>query len=305
MKLFFESVEQLQQYIRINKSTDFGIYRTFIVDAQDKYIIPFFGEMFLDGLDDTDPLYVHICRALAPFSMALATDEFSINFGEAGHTVSRSNSSAPASDSKIEKARESLFERGWENLDKALQYAEAHKETYTDWTIENTYRTQLFTDAREFQEKGMVDIGYSFLTFYHLHMLISRIEKTETFMMLPPDLRTTYQTEKIPETLLIAMQAYTGSRVASLHTSMTTRSQRAHPGSSMSSKTEFKPVIRPLYEDMSNTGNYFESQVEFWRVQIKEDLVAMGAVDPDTSVLKWNDTDKRIFVAGAKRIETT
>lgn len=304
MKLLIDSIETLQQYIRVNKSTDFGIYKTFISDAQDKYLVPFFGEELLDIIEATDPLYMQVCRALAPFSMALATDEFSINFGESGHTVSRSTSVAPASDAKIERAKVSLFERGWDNLDKALQYVELNSETYTSWKLGNTYRTKLFAGVREFQDNGMVDIGYSFLTFWHLRLLIQRIEKTETFMLLPADLRISYQTNDIPEQLKIAMQAYTGSRVAYLHTSVATRSQRANPGNSLSSKSEFKPVIRPLYEDMSDTGNYFDSQVEFWRSQINEALVSMDAIAPDASTLVWNSAEKRIFVPSAKRIIT-
>lgn len=301
MRLLIESIEQLRQYIRINKSADFSIYRTFILDAQNKYIMPFFGETLVESIDSSEELFMYICSALAPFSMAHATDEFSIAFGESGHTVLRSDSVAPASETKIEKAKASLFDRGWENLDKALKHVESHKDDYPDWKIEHSYNTLLFKNAKEFQDNGMVDIDYSFLTFYHLRLLISRIEKTETFMMLPDDLRLTYQTGEIPMQLKSAMQAYTGSRVASLHTSIATRSQRAHPGSSMTARVEYEPVIRPLYADTSDTGNYFESQVEFWKAQISDALIKMDAIEPDAYTLKWNSQERRIFVPGAKR----
>lgn len=301
MKLLIKSVEELQKYIRINKSADFTTYRTFIVDAQVKYIHRFFNEELIEVLEDTDPLFELICRSLAPFSMAMSTDEFSINFGESGHTVTRTVNNAPASDAKIDRAKSSLFERGWDNLDKALQYAIDKKDEYQNWTKIDESKTKLYSSAREFQDKGMVDIGYSFLTFYHLRLLIQRIEKTETFMLLPSDLRIQYESELIPEKLLSAMQAYTGSRVASLHTSINTRSQRAHPGNAISAKAEFKPVIRPLYEDLSETGNYFEIQVDFWKNQISETLIEMDKIEPDASTLKWNSADRRIFVAGAKR----
>jgi hypothetical protein len=114
METFIQSTEELQKYVKVNRSIDFETYRQYLIDAQDKYITPYIGQSLIDKLmsDNTDQLSIYVCRALGPFSLALSTDEFSINFGESGHTVTRTDDKAPASDAKIAKAAESLYNRG-------------------------------------------------------------------------------------------------------------------------------------------------------------------------------------------------
>src|SRR5690554_6804273 len=117
METLIKSTEELQKYVKVNKTMNFEMFRSFLIDAQDKYILPYIGQETIDQVKDSesDKLREYLCRALGPFAMALATDEFSIGFGESGHTVARSEGLAPASDAKIEKALESLFKRGWNN----------------------------------------------------------------------------------------------------------------------------------------------------------------------------------------------
>lgn len=298
------SIAELRKYIKINASKDFETYGVFLNDAQEKYIEPYFGESFLKTIDAAtdDPLREKICRALGPFSLAMATDEFSINFGEAGHTVTRSDTVAPASDAKIEKARESLFERAWANLDKAISYVIEHKEIYLEWRQSDFAKktsTLLFLNATDFHENGLVNINYSPLAFYHLHMLILRIEKSETFMFIPAEARTQYidDISAIPPGVLTAMQAYTGSRVAALHTSSATRIQRGKPRDI----TEFTPLIRPIYNDVDYTGNYFDDQAAFWKDALLQELTKSGVIEAESQTVRWNDGEKKIFVANALR----
>lgn len=300
METLINSIEELQQYVKINRSTDFEIFSQFIIDAQDKYIRPYFGQELIDKLtgETADKLKTYLCRALGPFSLALATDEFSINFGESGHTVTRTNQLAPASDAKIAKATESLFNRGWNNLDNALRYLNSNKDLYSEWaSAELSFGTKLFDNAEEFQEKGLVDINNSPLTFHHLRMLIIRIEMSETFKLLPEDMRSEFD-KTTSEEITTAMQAYTGSRVAALHTSQTTKTQRT---TNAQSQVEFKPVIRPLYSDLDNTGNYFDEQSAFWRSTLDEALIAAEKKGADEAVVKFNSPERRIFVANANR----
>ena len=73
--------------MKINSSIDFDTYNQYILDAQDKFIRPYLGQELIDQLsgETADTLKTYICRALGPFSLALATDEFSINIGEWAH----------------------------------------------------------------------------------------------------------------------------------------------------------------------------------------------------------------------------
>ena len=301
-----KSVDDLRSYVSINVSSSFKTYEPFVEDAQDKFIAPYFGDKLLTTIEDNtdDALYKKICRALAPFALALATDEMSINFGESGHTVVRSESVAPASDAKIAKAEGSLFSRAWQNLDKAIDYVIKHKADYSDWEeaeFSRHMKTALFSNARDFQEKGLVDIEYSPLTFHHLRMLILRIEISETMKLLPAAFRAEHSADPsaMPASILSALQGYTGSRVASLHTSQITRTQR----SPERERTEFSPLIRPLYDDAADTGNYFARQADFWREAVLAALSDAEVIAPDDRTVKWNSGDKRIFVANATRSE--
>lgn len=303
-----KSIDELRKYVKINASKDWNTYNSFVEDAQDKYIEPFFGSELLKDLQasSTDDLFILICRALAPFSLAMASAELSIGFGEAGHTVVRSETLAPASDSKIQAANESLMQRSWKNLDRAISFVNEHKLDYPLWTQSVYYarkNTILFDDAESFQENGMVFIDSSPLTFYNLRYLIRRIEESEAFMFIPSDKRTPYlkKETELPANLKKAMQAYTGSRVAALHTAQATRMQRGNPTSSRTSESEFKPIIRPLYRDVTDTGNYFEDQAVFWRGQINELLISESIVSSSSQTVYFNSGSKRIFVAGASR----
>ncbi|MDD4592262.1 MAG: hypothetical protein PHG06_17820 [Parabacteroides sp.] len=300
METLIKSIEELQKYVKINKSTDFETYQQFLIDAQDKYITPYIGQSLIDKLitETADKLRSHICRALGPFSLALATDEFSINVGESGHTVTRTEKLAPASDAKIAKATESLFNRGWSNLDNALRYLQSNIANYPEWKdVSISISTRLFDNATEFQEKGLVDIDNSPLTFHHLRMLVLRIETSETFKLLPDDMKNNFD-KSASEDITTSMQAYTGSRVAALHTSQSTKTQRT---SGAQSQIEFKPIIRPLYSDMQYTGNYFDEQADFWRNTLDEALIAAEKKEAGEGTVKYNSSERRIFVATATR----
>ena len=299
------NIEDLRKYVKLNATSDFSTLAPYINDAQDKYLAPYVGNKLLTTLEtnpDDDLLKSLLCRALGPFSLALATDELSINFGESGHTVTRTDKLAPASDAKIERAMGSQFERAWANLDRALNYLVKNTSSYPDWKESDAYRmrqTQLFESAESFQEDGMVDIEYSYMTFLKLRTLIIRVEKAETITLLPPnisidDLKAS--SEDSYKRILSALQAFTGSRVASIHTSQSTRTQRSSHGA----QTEYKPVIRPLYEDMTDTGDYFDIQSDFWKTQI-ENLLVEGKHKEDSRYIEFNSADKRIFVVGARQ----
>lgn len=292
-----KSIDDLRKYVKIARSKDFDTYEPFIEDAQQRFLEPYVGFELLQNLesDNGNNLTNLLCRALGPFSLALASDELSINFGEAGHTVTRTDSLAPASETKIEKAKQSLMERGWANLDKALRYLAEHLADYEDWDISSlsVYRHSiLFKDYQSFQTDGMVDIDLSPLTFHRLLPFIQRIEKTETILLLPESLRST-PAEELPVSLVPILQAYTASRVAAIHTSRLSRSQRAKP----TYVVEFTPLIRPLYENPEDDANFYQSQASHFATAVTEELLKLSLIEKDTHALEWNEQDKKIFLA--------
>lgn len=289
------STEQLKKYVSINASKDFATYEQYVIDAQREYLEPYVGYKLLEDIEakDDDKLYILLCNALGPFSLAIATHELSIQFGESGHTVVRTDKLAPASEAKIEKAKESLFKRAWSNLDAAIKYLSESSDKYPLWEsakFANKLSTDLFENHRSLQENGLIDIDNSPLTFSRLQPLIKRIERTEVMMsLLPRDMKV----DDIPTELMPLLQAYVGSRVAALHTSRNSHSQRANSRFG----TEFTATIRPLFENHSDDMNYYNEQSQLYATEIKSWLVDNGDIDASASRVDWNDKDKKIFSA--------
>lgn len=295
------SISQLREVVKINNSKSFDTYAPFVNDAQDKYLVPLFGAVLLDALEQmpNDELTLRLQRALGPLSLALAAPEMSISFGEAGHTVTRTDNQAPASDAKIEKAVQSLLERGFANLGQAISYLATNEQAYAehivDMPVPALYRTDLFKDAADFQLNGMVDIDYSPLTFIKLVPLIRRIEGVEVPRLLGSAMPQGGFVGLVDAYLKLLLSGYVASRVAALHTSATSRTQRSRPRTLV----DFEAFIRPLFENPEDDLNFYNSQAQQFAQDIHAHLIDSGAIDAQSLNIKWNDEDKKIFIAGA------
>jgi hypothetical protein len=300
------NIDTLKKTVKINKSGCYETIEPFLEDAERFYIEPYLGQALMSKLDGASiesagnigTLYKNIIRALGPFAYMLAVHEGSINFGDAGYTVLRTDSLAPASDAKIAAARESAEYRAWQNLEYLIVYLEENAESFPEWE-QSRYRQlplpRFFRTAVEFQSAGMVNLFNSRLAFEKLIDIIRRIEETEIRDLIPAEINEsigdpyTNVLSNAEELLVKVIRAYTASRVAAIHTSQTTRVQRtevAHP--------EFRPVIRPLYEDIADTGNYYDKQAEYFKGKIIDELRDNFDVDV-TGALNWNTQDKKLF----------
>ena len=308
------AIVQLSEVAKINKSTPWNIFQIFLNDAKTAFLTPYLGASLLAKLESIDEsstaaedkpytaLIPMVRRTLGPYAVGLATDEMSIATGDSGHTVVKSVTATPASDAKIAKAKESLFSRAWANMEVLLSYLEANSESITEWKdtrYQKNRKTTYFASAEEFQDNGLVDIGYSRLTFEKLRSLIIRIENSEVANLLGSVagiiLATTEDATQLAKNnkMLVLVRAFIGTRVAELHTSKNTRVQR-----SKNAELEYNAVIHPLYADESeDTVNYFTQQAAYWYGKILESLSEDFSVD-ESGKVDWNDKDKHVFFAG-------
>lgn len=290
--ILIDSIDQLRKYVKITASTDWDTYKPFVSDAQEKYITPYFGDALIEAMqgDDYALLKERVCRALGPFSLALATHELSINFGETGHTVTKTATLVPASDAKIAKATDSLLERGWHNLDQAIRTVLENPSKYIigiAGDFMRTMGTKLFDNYHEFQEKGLVDINNSPLTFSRLRMLIRRIEQSEVLIMIPSGI-----VYSEADKLMSAVQAYTASRVAELYTNSTT-----------DKSLKDYPPIQFISDGNADNENYYAQQSAYWSGVVSSILIEEhGQEDPNT--IKWNEQSKKVFIANAGGAES-
>ncbi|MDR0824589.1 MAG: hypothetical protein LBN74_05805 [Prevotella sp.] len=308
------NIEQLKETVKVNKDSPFLNWVIFLNDARDHFLVNYLGSSLVERLEgpdtvdvaDDDKKYSRILplarRALGPYAVMLSTDEMSINTGDGGHTVTKSDKLTPASDAKIAKASDSLHERAWRNLECLLEYLHGHESDYPEWKESKYYKnrqTSYFPSAEVFQDSGLIDIKYSRLTFEKLRQLIISIEKTEVKPLLPETLENQLfisaegnAGDLDLSSLLGKIRAYIGARVAELHTSQTTRVQR-----SKYNNLEYKAVIRPLYSDEStDLRNYYATQAAYWKSEIISMLPGLG-VDLTGSKIDWNNKDKKIFSA--------
>lgn len=310
MQAFITSVEQLKETVKVNNNEYlFTSLLPYLDDAFEKYIVPYLGDALIDRLTAEGAtvqdlkVSVMVRRALGPLAVAMASPELGILIGDSGHTVTRTDKVTVASDEKIGRAEASMQERGWMNLERMLDYLDGHLEEFPEWK-ESRYMRDLSTgrylnSAREFQDMGKVNINYSRLTYETFRPLLDRLEMSLRRRLgsgLDDKLRAEIKEpgNVVMQELIEYIRLWLAANVAQLYTSQTTRLQRATPG-----VVEFKPVIYPLFGDVTDTGNYYAGQVKELDAIIS-DFMLRNATElglPDPVKNDFNSIDKHIFVS--------
>lgn len=300
--MIIPDIDTLQTVVKINASLEFGIVEPYLNDALDIYITPHTGQQLTDlaaAGTDSD-LTARYGRALGPLAMALATDELGIQYGDGGITVTNTDSRSPANDSKILAARQNLFFRGMQQLDLLLRWLESHAADFPQYAAhrQQTARGCMARDARAVEDEGLVDIGLSVLTFRMMIPMMRQLQES----VLRPLLGDTL-TARLTDggTALTALEAqlhllcvrYLCNRCAELLTSQQSRQQRQSTGH----EPEYRPVLRPLYNDVSDTGNWFGHQAAYWLQLIGETLESHAAElgRAAAAQMDYNRRDSRIF----------
>lgn len=309
MQPFIKTIDDLKQTVKVNASLTFTALVPYLEDAFDKYVVPYLGDALVErlsgNLDKVNDLrlFVLVGRALGPLAVVLASPELGVLIGDSGHTVTRNEKFTVASDQKIARSEDSMLERGWKNLDQLLEYLTAHLDEYPEWKDSRYYSRQAMgkylNTAREFQDYGKVDIGYSRLTFEHFRPLLDALEmKLQRWIgrALDKSLREEIITPSDPirQELIEYIRVWLAMNVAKLCTSQTTRIQRTAAG-----MLEFKPFIYPLYADPADNGNFYAEQVAETEAVITDYMTINAEVLglPVPTRFDFNSPHKHIFVS--------
>lgn len=311
MANIISSIDQLTKTVKINAGIPFPAVEPFLNTARDIYLERYLGVELLEVLEDVtiparaNDLIVLVRKALGPLAIWLGNAELSVRFGDNGFTVNaEQGKTLAASDTKIANVSESLQRRGFQYLDKVLEYLEKNAADFPEWTESRYYslrRGNYILSAKQFQEIGLVDIDYSRLTFETFRPLMSMIETRFITETLGVDLDLILRSklngvQTASETKLItAIRQFVACKTAELHTSKSGKAQREAQGSN-----EYKPLIRPIYSDLSNEGNFFAEQAVFYWNKVQQ-ILNKYAVDfgkePFSPALDWNNEERKIFVA--------
>lgn len=298
-----KDIETLKQVVKINAAIPFESVSPYLNDAVDIYIEPQVGPAIVSLADSREDqnLSEKMLRCLGPLALALATDELGIQFGDSGITIdNQQGKRSPANEAKIAAAKENLFFRGMQALDRLLEYLAEHPEQYPDYARHNqsVNRVHCFIrSAQEYQDVGLVDIDYSTLTYRLMLPTIRQLQERyirETLTdALYGKLLAGEDTGTKQDILREHIIRYLANRSAALYTSQISRQERIN-----GSQPEYRPVIRPLYNDLTDTGNFFASQAEYYAGKIAaylaENAEALG-IETESTALKFNSKEKKLF----------
>lgn len=305
MSTIIPDIKTLKTVVKINAAIPYESVSPYISDALDIYIEPQIGNVLIEiantGEDAT--LRDKILRCLGPLTLALATDELGIQFGDSGITVSNEQGKrSPANEAKITAAKANLFFRGMQALDRLLEYLERNKQKYPDYADHISITSQVpcfIRSAQEYQDIGLVNIDYSTLTYRTMLPTIRQLQERHIREMLTDDLYNRLLTMTTPDAKYRILQEYVirylANKSAELYTSQTSRQERSGPGT-----PEYQPVLRPVYQDSTETGNFFAQQADYYSGKISsflnEHAEHLGINKPSVTI-DFNSKDKKIFTS--------
>jgi len=311
MSAIISTIDQLSKTVKINKSIPFDVMEPFLTTARDIYLVRYLGVEMVEILEsEATPeravkLLKLVQQALGPLAIWLGTAELSVRFSDSGFTVSKSDAATgfvPASDTKIGKVEESLERRGFQYLDAVLEYLENNADLFPEWKESRYYTLRggnYIITATQFQEIGLVDIDYSRLTFESLRSIMGMIELRFVKELLSDTLDTSLRSKLngLPTPaeiqLIASVRRFVACKTAQIITSEASKANR-----SGSDVKEYKPIIRPLYADPTDNGNFFAEQSGYYFSKIQQCLVIYGVEFGITTTapgIQWNVAENKIF----------
>lgn len=305
MPQIISTIEQLSKVVKINKSTPYAVFEPFIASATDIYLKRYLGAELIQKLQEESVADAYkdvldlVRKSLGPMALWIGNAELSVRVGDSGFTVEKKTDSLlPASDTKIAKVEESLERRAFQYLDMVLEYLEQHAGDIAEWS-ESPYNAGYIRSAKEFQELGLVDIGYSRLAFENLRPLMGMVTERYVIEYIGEELNSALlqdmaeHTEDPQKKLISVIRKFVACKTAELYTSQASKKNRTSV-----EYIEYKPIIRPAYEDPDETGNFFANQAKYYLGKIQEIVTsnaeALGIV-PKNEAIEFNNEDRNLF----------
>ena len=293
-KTLFTDAEAMRSVVKINASIPWSSMLPYLDSAWQMFLLSYFSASFLSGVADNNTVFwEHVRRALGPLAVYLSADEMSISIGDSGITVQNDQGKrSPASDAKIAAAKQNLKQRGLAALSDAIRYVLESDMDYTSCRRLKELKKLLIHDIDTFELCVSLDGNY--IAFFELVPIMRGVQSN-----LRKDIGATlFDSLFSPDSELLATlgsvcRDYIAYRCAELHTTMTTRQQRGRPGA-----VEWKPVLRPLYDDIEDTGNWYATMaaqaLDEIHSLIEENAEELG-IERTSCADEWNGPHKRIF----------
>ena len=307
--MIIDNIDQLRLTVKVNASADFAVFAPYLRMARDVYLVRYLGEPLVSLLEERVvperalPLLEKVRMCLGPMALWAGGAELSVRLGDGGFAVEKRDGAGggpayvPASDAKLARVGESLERRAFHYLDLVLEWLEAHADDFPEWRDSRYYTLRggcFIRSAAQFQEVGLVDIGYSRLTFEHLRGVMVMVEARFVEPLLGHPLYASLlgkldegaRLGAAEEEVVRLVRRLVAAKVAELHTS-----ERSKAGREVSGVPEYRPVVRPVYADAGDTGNWYAAHAEWCLAELRRVLDCHAAelgVEPSGLALDWN-----------------
>ena len=294
MTALFSSTADLRQYVRISATLPWDSISCYVDSALDMYLRRYLSDEVMTALDSDSTFLTLSRKALAPLAVYLAADEMAVMIGDAGITVqNEKDKRAVASDRKIQKARESLQERGLMALSVLLEYVASRDglDLSTCPRLESM-KGMLLSTLAAFEE--YVSLQGSFVAFLEIVPTMKGIER-RLEREIGPELMARIRTQSDSETILAlheCCRSYVAYATASLLSSERTRRQRM-----AGERIEWHGLVRPLFEDSEERQGWYQ------KMEGESMAAIRGIIESHSTELGIEHSDSRVDYHGkGKRI---
>jgi hypothetical protein len=185
--------------VPVFNSMSWGIILPSVEQAEEDYLKPILGTTEYDNLVTASgslpyagndlALYDKLKAPLAQVTAFLAVPDLDVNLSTHGFTVHKDETSAPASQKRVEQFRLSQLRKAMSGFDRLLAWLEENKATYTDWAAGEGYtelKQGFVNTTAEFNQ--VVDIANSRHLFMRLRPYRTKVEQYELKSYLGEDL---------------------------------------------------------------------------------------------------------------------
>lgn len=303
-----QNIEQLKKLVKINSSIPFSSVSPFLNTAQEIYLVRYLGRELLTKINDENmpEKYIELCNKAASaeglLAMWLGNAELSVRISDSGFTVERTDTLAPASDSKIAEVKQSLCMRAFQHLDSLLEYLEDHVVEFPEWALSRYYSGTVdnyIRSARQFQDTGSVNIQSSLLRFEEMRPLMRQVQDRYVREMLGEELDTQLRskeniTDEHERKLFDYACKFIANKTAELYTS-----ENSIRNKSSIDRATYDRFTLPVYFDLQNTGNFYADQAQFYYGKLERafnDYLVANNKSPATAVMDWNTDEKKLFI---------
>jgi hypothetical protein len=182
-------IDDFQARVRVSKDFTFSKLRPWLQQAEQQYIQPILGPVFLQELDDhftgsdddavLDAVLAEAQAALALFGMYLAIPALSLKMEDTGlHALSNDQYKSPYQ-WQVGDYRDSYLQAAYAAVERLYAVLEANRtnSSLASWRDSNAYseyHDSLLRNAKEFS--GVFSIGYSHITYVDLKPGIQRAQ---------------------------------------------------------------------------------------------------------------------------------